>query len=75
MTQHAKQAAIDALPSVAAIVTWLAGIPVEKWAATAGLVFIVMQCIGYLWRLRRDMAHERERYLRQEPPPPRRDAS
>ncbi len=71
MTQHVKQQMVEAIPAVAAIATWLAGIPVEKWAAAAGLGFIVLQAVGFLWRLLRDMRHERERIMRAEPPPPR----
>lgn len=71
MTQQAKQNLIEAIPAAAAIATWLAGIPVEKWAAAAGLGFIVLQAVGFLWRLLRDMRHERERTMRSEPPPPK----
>lgn len=52
---------VQALPSLGAIYMWVAGVPVEKWAAVAGLVFILVQTAGYLWRLRRDIRRERER--------------
>lgn len=52
---------VQATPSLGAIYLWVAGVPVEKWAAVAGLVFIAVQVVGYLWRLRRDMRHEQER--------------
>lgn len=71
MTQQAKHQAIEAIPALAAIGTWIMGIPVEKWAAAAGLAFIGLQFVGYLWRLVRDVRHERERIMRMEPPPPR----
>lgn len=49
------------------------GIPVEKWVAVAGLIFICIQTGGYLWRLRRDMLHEREREASRLPPPDSKD--
>lgn len=52
---------VQAAPSLGAIYLWLAGITVEKWAALVGLLFLVVQTGGYLWRLRRDMRIERER--------------
>jgi hypothetical protein len=71
LDQHrelAGQAAM-ATPSLGAIVVWLAGVPIEKWAAVAGLCFIVLQAAGYIWRLRRDMRREDERIRRGLPPP------
>ena len=61
--------AVRAAPSMGAIGAWLMGIPVEKWVAVAGLIFISIQTGGYLWRLRRDMLHEREREASRLPPP------
>lgn len=61
--------AVRSTPSVWAIGAWLLGIPVEKWVAIVGLVFICIQIGGYLWRLRRDMFREREREASRLPPP------
>ena len=36
------------LPSLGAIGAYLLGVPVEKWAATAGLVFIMLQAVYML---------------------------
>lgn len=55
------QAWWDAAPSVAAVTAWLAGLTVEKWLGILGILFIVLQIVGYLWRLRRDMRREDER--------------
>lgn len=55
---------LKAAPSLGAIGAWLVGIPLERWVAIAGLVFICIQAVGYLWRLRRDMRIERERVAR-----------
>lgn len=52
---------IQAIPSAGAIVIWLLAIPVEKWAAFAGLVFILLQALYMLWRWRRDIIRERAR--------------
>lgn len=57
------------LPSVAAIVTWLLGVPVEKWVALAGLLFIGLQAAYMAWKWRRDIRRERERLRRGDPPP------
>lgn len=72
MPQQTKQTFLEALPAAAAIVTFLADIPIEKWAAAAGLGFILLQIVGYAWRLIRDIRQERERVMRADPPPPRR---
>lgn len=61
------------LPSLGAIGAYLLGVPVEKWAATAGLVFIVLQAVYMLWKWRRDIRREDERLRRGEPPPPTTD--
>lgn len=58
------------LPSLGAIGAYLLGVPVEKWAATAGLVFIMLQAVYMLWKWRRDIRRESERLRRGEPPPP-----
>lgn len=62
---HAKHDGVvqtlNALPSLYMIYAWFESIPIEKWAAFAGFLFILAQLIGYLWRLRRDMRIERER--------------
>lgn len=72
MEAEAKQNVIQgasSLPSWAAIITFLLGVPIEKWAALAGLVFILVQ-MGYLvWKWRRDHRREIERLSRGEPPP------
>jgi len=62
-----------ALPSVGAIATWVLGVPIEKWAAVAGILFIGLQALVVLWRWRRDIRRERERIRRGEPPPPTTD--
>ena len=59
---------LEATPSLAAIFAWLAGVPVEKWVALAGLVFILLQIVGYVWRLRRDVRREAMRVSRGDPP-------
>jgi hypothetical protein len=64
-----QREALQAMPSIAAIAAWLAGLTLDKWLAIAGLVFIIVQTLGYLWRLRRDMRREAERVARNEPPP------
>lgn len=73
MTPEAKHdAAVQgaaSLPSLGAIFAWLAGVPVEKWAALAGLVFIVLQAVYLLWKWRRDMRREDERLRKGEAPP------
>lgn len=51
----------DLLPSLTAVIAWLLAIPVEKWLAFFGVLFLVLQMIGYLWRLKRDMRREQER--------------
>lgn len=53
-----QRLAWEALPSLAAVATWMLEIPVEKWLAYLGLVFLVLQIAGYVWRLRRDMKRE-----------------
>lgn len=52
---------LDAGPSVAAVTAWAAGLTVEKWLGILGIVFLALQIMGYLWRLRRDMRREEER--------------
>lgn len=54
----------QALPSLAAIAAWLGGLTIEKWVGICGIGFLVLQAIGYVWRLRRDMRHEAERQRR-----------
>lgn len=51
----------QSLPSLAAITAWLAGLSIEKWLALVGIAFILLQGVGYVWRLRRDMRREDER--------------
>lgn len=70
MTKHdaAVQAAAS-LPSWAALVTWLLGVPLEKWVALGGLCFIGLQSAVLLWRWRRDIRREAERLRRGYPPP------
>lgn len=63
------QQALIASPSLAAIVSYLAGITVEKWLALAGIFCIVIQAAGHLWRLHRDVRHEQERRRLGLPPP------
>jgi len=58
------------LPSWGAIGIWLLGVPVEKWAAAAGICFIVVQMAYLGWKWRRDIRREDERLRRGEPPPP-----
>lgn len=74
MTPQAKHdAAVHgaaSLPSLGAIGTWLFGVPLEKWAAVAGILFIGLQCVVLLWRWRRDIRREDERLRRGDPPPP-----
>lgn len=53
--------ALQLVPSIAAVVTWAAGLTIEKWLGIAGIVFILIQTVGYLWRWRRDIRRERER--------------
>ena len=60
-----------AVPSVGAAVIWLWSVPVEKWAAFAGLLFIVLQIVHRLWRWRNE-AHDRE-HGRPTPPTDRGD--
>lgn len=57
------------LPSWGAIMIWLTGVPVEKWAAAGGLLFIVLQGAYMAWKWRRDIRREDERLRRGEPPP------
>lgn len=52
---------LDAGPSVAAVTAWVAGLTVEKWLGVLGIVFLALQIVGYLWRLRRDMRREDDR--------------
>ncbi|HRI16889.1 MAG TPA: hypothetical protein PL196_00045 [Burkholderiaceae bacterium] len=70
--EHRHDAAIQgaaSIPSLGAIATWVLGVPVEKWAALAGIGFILVQ-IAYLgWKWRRDIRREDERLRRGEPPP------
>jgi hypothetical protein len=65
MTQDQRTEAVtsawQSAPSLAAIMTWLAGLTVEKWLGVVGIAFIGLQAVGYLWRLRRDMRREAER--------------
>jgi len=65
LTRHESQhrGLWEAMPSLAAILTWVLQIPVEKWLAYLGLLFLLLQMVGYLWRLRRDMRREEERQL------------
>lgn len=50
---------IQALPSLGAILLWLAGKDVQWWAAVSGLLFIALQ-VGYLiWKWRRDIRRDR----------------
>ena len=60
---------VASLPSWAAILTWLLGVPIEKWAALGGLVFILVQTAYLLWKWRRDHKREAERIARNEAPP------
>lgn len=41
-------------PSFGAILIWLWGVPIEKWAALAGLLFIVLQAAHRIWRWRNE---------------------
>lgn len=56
--------AIQAVPSLGAILIWLSGKDINWWAAVLGMVFIGVQCAYALWKWRRDYVHERERQLR-----------
>ena len=58
-------------PSFVAILIWLWGVPIEKWAALAGLLFIVLQAAHRIWRWRNE-AHDRE-HGRPTPPTDRGD--
>jgi hypothetical protein len=60
--------AVQAAPSLAAILSWLLGMTVEKWLALAGIFFIALQAAGYIWRLRRDIRRESERRRSSLPP-------
>lgn len=71
--EHKQDAAVQglaALPSLGAIATWVLGVPIEKWAALAGIGFIALQALVVMWRWRRDIRREAERLRRGEPPPP-----
>lgn len=57
------------VPSWAVIVTWLLGVSIEKWAAVAGIVFILLQCGYLMWKWRRDHKREAERLRRGDAPP------
>lgn len=74
MGPEAKHDAISqgaaSLPSMAAIAAWLLGVPLEKWVALAGLMFILLQAAYMGWKWRRDIRREDERLRRGEPPPP-----
>jgi len=61
------------IPSLGAIGAYMLGVPVEKWAATAGLAFIALQAFYMLWKWRRDIRREDERLRRGDPPPPTTD--
>lgn len=51
---------VQSLPSLTAIVLWLAGKDIQWWAALMGLLFIAIQ-IGYVgWKWMRDIRRERE---------------
>ena len=73
MTPEGKHDALTqgaaSLPSLGAIGAYLLGVPVEKWAAAAGLVFIMLQAVYMLWKWRRDIRREDERLRRGDPPP------
>ena len=58
---HTARTLRDLLPSLTVVIAWLLAIPVEKWLAFFGVLFLVLQMIGYLWRLKRDMRREQER--------------
>lgn len=58
---HTARTLWDLLPSAAAVIAYVLAVPVEKWLAFLGVLFLLLQMIGYLWRLRRDMRREQER--------------
>ena len=60
-SSHTARTLWDLLPSLTVVIAWLLAIPVEKWLAFFGVLFLVLQMIGYLWRLKRDMRREQER--------------
>jgi hypothetical protein len=61
------------IPAFAAVMSWLFGVPLEKWVALAGLVFLILQSAFLLWKWRRDHRREIERIRAGEPPPPTTD--
>lgn len=73
MTPEQKHDAISqsaaSLPSFGAIMAWLLGVPIEKWVAVAGLLFILIQAGYMVWKWRRDVRREAERIKRHDPPP------
>lgn len=52
---------IQAAPSLGAILIWLSGKDINWWAATFGLLFIILQILYMLWKWRRDIRREDER--------------
>lgn len=61
--------ALQSAPSIAAVLTALAGVDLNVMLALVGLAFLVLQ-IAYLgWRWRRDVLRERERILEHRPVP------
>lgn len=53
--------AIQATPSLAAIVLWLGGKDINFWVGVGGLLFLLLQSFYLLWKWRRDIRHDRER--------------
>ena len=60
---------LQATPSIAAVLTALAGVDLNAMLALVGLAFLALQ-IAYLgWRWRRDIRRERERVAARQPVP------
>lgn len=51
--------AMQAAPSIGAIVIYLTDRDINWWAAFAGIVFIVVQVLYMLWRWHRDWRREK----------------
>ena len=61
--------ALQATPSIAAVLTALAGVDLNVMLALVGLAFLVLQIAYLSWRWRRDVLRERERILEHRPVP------
>ena len=74
MNSEAKQdmvvQGLASVPSGTALMTWLIGLPIEKWLAAAGFGFILLPAVYLLWRWRIRARHEAERLRNGAPPSP-----